>query len=351
MTCYHAGFGTLSDDPDVWSRGNHDLWVTNCIMRLRYRLTFGRTAMALLPIILAYIIPVAVAVLYYPLLRLPRERRIAPWVLLMLAASSSPCLVPLSHKPLRFGATLVTMSFMVKLYTAFMQSALAVKMNFKDYAIYLTHPALIVLNRRQPEISAADNRRLIAFYGFAALITICACVLLFRMGWNSWPLVLEHCLKVSAVALGVAMTANFAAAIFRVVGGPSQDTMGNLLNAPTPAQFWRRWNRPAQQFFHEFIFRPAGGMQRPIRATLFTFAISGLVHEYVFGIASGRVQGWQMLFFMIQGIAVVLTMRLRPIGWKLPAGIIATLTLNLATAVLFFKSVNAIAPFYAPRTP
>jgi hypothetical protein len=307
--------------------------------------------MPYLPIILAYIIPVAAAIAYFPLLRLPRSRRCAPWMLLMLAALSSPCLVSLNHKPLRFGATLVTMSFTVKLYTAFMQSALAAKMNLKDYAIYLAHPALIVLNRRQPAISAADNRRRIAFYGLTALIMISACVVLFRTDWNRWPLALEHCLKVSVVVLSVAMTANFSAAIFRVLGGPSQDTMGNLLTAPAPAQFWRRWNRPAQQFFHEFIFKPAGGMQHPVRATLFTFTISGLVHEYVFGIASGRVQGWQMLFFMIQGSAVVLTMRLRPTGWKMPIGVIATLAFNLATAVLFFKSVDAIAPFHAPRAP
>ena len=305
--------------------------------------------MALLPIILAYIVPIAMAVLYYPLLRLSLSRRIVPWVLLMLIATVMPCLVSPDHKPLRFGATLVSMSFLVKLYTAFMQPALAARMNFKDYALYLAHPALIVLNRRQREISSADNRRRIVFHGMAALIMISACILLFRMDWNRSPLALEHCLKVAAVVLAVAVIANFTAAIFRLVGGPSQDTMGNLLTARTPAAFWRRWNRPAQQFFHEFVFKPTGGTRHPIRATLITFAISGLVHEYVFGIASGRPQGWQMLFFMIQGIAVVLTMRLRPNGWKAPLGIIATLAFNLTSAVLFFKSVNALAPFYAPR--
>jgi hypothetical protein len=305
--------------------------------------------MGCLPIVLAFVVPVEAAVAYWPLLRWPRSWRCAPWMLLMLAAGLSPCLVPLSHKSLRFGATLVAMSFMVKLYTAFMQSALAARMNFRDYAMYLAHPALIVLNRRQPDVSVADNFRRIGFYGPGALVMILACVLMFRMDWNGLPLALEHCLKVSAVALGVAMTANFAAAMFRLAGGAAQDTMGNLLTARTPAEFWRRWNRPAQQFFCQCVFIPAGGPRHPIRATLFTFAISGVVHEYVFGIAAGAVQGWQMFFFLIQGLAVVSTMRLRLTGWKAAAGIIATLAFNLTTAVLFFKSVNAVLPFYAAR--
>jgi hypothetical protein len=305
--------------------------------------------MGWLPIMLAFMVPVAAALAYWPLLRWPRSWRCTPWILLMLAAGLSPCLVPLRHRSLRFGATLVAMSFLVKLYTAFMQAALAAQMNFRDYAMYLAHPALIVLNRRQPNVPAADNLRRIGFYGPGALVMILVCVLMFRMDWNGLPHALEHCLKVSAVALGVAMTANFAAAIFRLQGGLSQDTMGNLLTARTPAEFWRRWNRPAQQFLRECAFIPAGGVQRPIRATLFTFAISGVVHEYVFGIAAGTVQGRQMLFFMIQGLAVGPTMRLRPRGCKAGVGIVATLAFNLTTAALFFKSVNAVLPFYSGR--
>jgi hypothetical protein len=305
--------------------------------------------MGFVPIALAFIIPVAAAVAYYPLLRSRKSRRCAPWMSLMLAAGLSPCLVPLTHKPLRFGATLVAMSFLVKLYTAFVQPALAAEMSLRSYAIYLAHPALIVLNRRQAEVARAENFRRIGVYGAGALVMILACVLLFGMDWKGLPLALEHCLKVSCVALGVAMTANLAAAVFRVLAGPAQDAMGNLLTARTPAEFWRRWNRPAQQFFFQCVFIPAGDPRHPIRATLFTFAVSGVVHEYVFGIASGAVQGWQMLFFMIQGLAVVSTMRLRPTGWKALAGIVVTLAFNLATAGLFFKSVKAIAPFYASR--
>ena len=57
----------------------------------------------------------------------------------------------------------------------------------------------------------------------------------------------------------------------------------------------------------------------PVFATLAVFAVSGLMHEYVFGVATGRVQGWQMLFFMVQGCAAAATLRVRPTGWRGPA--------------------------------
>jgi D-alanyl-lipoteichoic acid acyltransferase DltB (MBOAT superfamily) len=125
--------------------------------------------------------------------------------------------------------------------------------------------------------------------------------------------------------------------------------MLNPAMARTPADFWRRWNRPAQQFFHEYPFRAAGGAHRPIRGTLWAFVVSGLVHEYVFGIAAGAVQGWQMLFFGLHGLAAVATSRLRPRGWLVLPFVGSTIVFNIVLAVLFFKSVNSVLPFYSPR--
>jgi hypothetical protein len=96
----------------------------------------------------------------------------------------------------------------------------------------------------------------------------------------------------------------------------------------------------------EYAFLPAGGPRRAVRATLVTFGVSGLVHEYVFGIASGRVQGWQLLFFMLQGVAVVATMRIRPRGRMMLAWVAGTAAFNLASSVFFFLCVNQVLPFY-----
>ncbi len=82
-----------------------------------------------------------------------------------------------------------------------------------------------------------------------------------------------------------------------------------------------------------------------------TFAVSALVHEYVFGIVLGRVQGYQTVFFMLQGCAAAATLRIRPNGWKAALWVAATLGFNLATAVFFFASVNGMVPFYSRGLP
>jgi len=125
--------------------------------------------------------------------------------------------------------------------------------------------------------------------------------------------------------------------------------MDNPFAARTPADFWRRYNRPAQQFFDEDVFQPLGGLRAPVRATLGTFAVSAVLHEYLFDIAVGRVQGYQMVFFVLQGLAVAATRRVKPRGWRAVAWGAGTLAFNLATSALFFASVNEILLFYTRR--
>jgi D-alanyl-lipoteichoic acid acyltransferase DltB (MBOAT superfamily) len=119
--------------------------------------------------------------------------------------------------------------------------------------------------------------------------------------------------------------------------------------AGTPADFWRRYNRNMQQFFLEDVFIPMGASRRPLVGILFVFAVSGLLHELVFGIASGRVQGFQMAFFLIQGLAVAATARIRPRGSRAVAWAIGTLVFVLITSTLFFASMQGVVPFYSPR--
>lgn len=162
---------------------------------------------------------------------------------------------------------------------------------------------------------------------------------------------LEHCAKALAVFLVLIPGSALGTALWRLAGGRARDFMDAPLLAATPAQFWRRYNRPAQQFLYEDVFKALGGFRAPVRATLATFVVSGLVHEYVFGITLGRVQGYQTLFFLLQGLAVAASARLRPAGWKVWPWIGATLIFNLATSVLFFASVDAVIPFYSRDLP
>ncbi len=125
--------------------------------------------------------------------------------------------------------------------------------------------------------------------------------------------------------------------------------MDNPFASRTPADFWKRYNRPTQQFFHEDVFKPLGGRRAPIRGTLATFAVSAAVHEYIFDVAVGRFQGYQTAFFLVQGVAVAATLRVRPRGPAAVAWVAATFAFNLATSALFFASVGEVVPFYARR--
>jgi D-alanyl-lipoteichoic acid acyltransferase DltB (MBOAT superfamily) len=163
------------------------------------------------------------------------------------------------------------------------------------------------------------------------------------------PFAIQHVVKVSSVVLTVMLLADCGARVWRRLGGAALDPMRLPALASTPAEFWRRWNRPVQQFLYEYPFQAAGGAKRPVRATLMAFIVSGLAHEYVFVIASGRLQAWQLLFFSLQGAAAIVTSRLQPRGWHALPCIAATIAFNLAAALLFFRSVNTVLPFYTAR--
>ena len=152
-----------------------------------------------------------------------------------------------------------------------------------------------------------------------------------------------------SVAAGVA---------WRALGGPGRDIMRNPFAARTPADFWRRYNRPVHEFLREDVFSSVAGSRRrrpgsvaAAGAAVLTFVLSAAVHEYVFAIPIGRLRGYQTAFFLLQGLAVAATMRVKPRGWRAVPWVAATFFFNLATGVFFFASLNEVVPFYQHRPP
>jgi hypothetical protein len=105
------------------------------------------------------------------------------------------------------------------------------------------------------------------------------------------------------------------------------------------------------QFFLKDVLVSAGGLRHPARATLVVFGLSALIHEYLFSIAIGRVQGYQTAFFLLQGFAVAATARVKARGRTAVPWVAATLGFNLVSSVLFFASVNGLVPFYSRELP
>ncbi len=173
----------------------------------------------------------------------------------------------------------------------------------------------------------------------------------FRMEWEAYPFVWEHVVKVTTLLATLTLGAVAWAATWRLAGGQARDAMGWLIFASTPAEFWRRYNRPAQQFFYEDVFKNVGGWRTPVIAALTTFVASAIIHEYVFCIPVGAIQLYQTVFFLLQGVAVTATAGLKPRGLYAVLGTLCTLVFMYASSVVFFASANEIAPFYSSNFP
>ena len=56
-----------------------------------------------------------------------------------------------------------------------------------------------------------------------------------------------------------------------------------------------------------------------------------------------------MAFFLVQGLAVIATLRVRPRGRAAVLGILLTFAFNVATGPLFLAAMNAVVPFFVSR--
>lgn len=75
------------------------------------------------------------------------------------------------------------------------------------------------------------------------------------------------------------------------------------------SEFWTKWNTPWTRFFYRYVFLASGGRRRYHRGVLLTFFVSGAVHEYLFDVTLGRVQGTVLLFFMVHALLILLFQR------------------------------------------
>ena len=123
----------------------------------------------------------------------------------------------------------------------------------------------------------------------------------------------DHGLAAGWIAWGaIILTLHFGlfhimAALLRKTGIAVEPIMRNPFAAETLAGFWgRRWNLAFQQVAHRLLFRPFAGLIGGHGAILLVFVVSGLVHELVITIPAGGGYGLPTLYFLIQGLALIL---------------------------------------------
>src|SRR5690606_20503092 len=78
--------------------------------------------------------------------------------------------------------------------------------------------------------------------------------------------------------------------------------------ANTVSNYWgTRWNTAFRDLAQRFIFRPLlQNRFHPALATMAVFLISGLVHDLVISLPAGGGWGLPTIYFLIQGLAILL---------------------------------------------
>ena len=174
----------------------------------------------------------------------------------------------------------------------------------------------------------------------------------FRHDFSGGSFWVEHAVKTLAVYL-LFFDGQFVAAtgLMRILTGRSLEFSKNPILAHSPANFWRRYNRDAGRFLYMDVLVPLVGKRALLRGTAIVFIANGALHEYISWVMSGRLLGYLIVFFGVQGAATMLTLAWRPRGSSRVLGVVGTLAFNLLTSALFFASVNLFVDWYDTDNP
>jgi MBOAT, membrane-bound O-acyltransferase family len=297
--------------------------------------------------------PVLLALAMFPVLARRGPVGLSATVLSCFVMLAAPWLIPADAPLLRFLAALSAAIVVIKVVDLVHDVRRGCAPSPREYVAFLFHPFTYVRRdlTRERKVPARDSARTLLAGTLASALCLWLFDSLFSVDWSAWPMLVEHASKAATFLLAICFGLTAGAALWRLCGGEARDFMDQPWAARTPADFWRRYNRNIQQFFEKHIFRSVGGRRAPHVAMLLVFGFSALMHEYIFSAAIGRVQGYQAVFFAVQGLAAALTAGVKARGWWALPSIAATLAFNLVSSVFFFASLHGVVPFYAGGLP
>jgi hypothetical protein len=274
--------------------------------------------------------------------------RLAAIGLAGVVVALAPLLVPGDRGSTRFLMALLAAILLMKLWDLALEVLRGRTREARDVLRFLVNPMRLVARREGAEHQPSSEQNIRELVGGIAGVALALAAFLLSMSfdWATLPFLVEHGLKAIALFICGVSTLHVLAAVTRMLGGYAPDPGAAPLGARTPAEFWRRYNRIVGEFLHHDVFTPLNGRRHPVRATLMAFAVSGLIHEYLVSMAIGQIQGLQVLFFLVQGIAVVLTSRLVLSGVGARVGQVGTFVFNLVTSLIFFASANEVMRIY-----
>ena len=295
------------------------------------------------------------AVLFFLARKLGRGSRSVFFVVMSAVVLSSPLLLQTDGEIVRCLVVLALLIFLLHMWDLHLDSDRGTRLRLRDYMIFLPDYAWSVarvpdgygidlpLGRR-----AGDAARYVAALCLVSAVTVGV----FQIDWAAYPFLLEHAAKSTCLAAWIIWAFHANMALWRLAGAPAaRFTAGNVLWAHSPADFWRRWNRPMYRWLLENVYKPAGGRRNPYFATLAAFAVSGLLHEYLLDVSLQYVTGYVTAFFLLHGCATVLTRRFKPSGRQVVPAVVLTFAFNTLSTVLLFVPISERIPFYVNDVP
>lgn len=135
-------------------------------------------------------------------------------------------------------------------------------------------------------------------------------VLLFAMARTIPP---QHPYAVGWIGMiGIVLILHFGvfhllSCLWRCAGLDARPLMNRPLASTSLSEFWgRRWNTAFRDVTHRFLFRPAASWLGPRWGIVVGFLFSGAVHDLVISVPAHGGYGGPTLFFVIQGVAMVI---------------------------------------------
>jgi len=308
----------------------------------------GAVAQIALPVAVAW----TLAALFWFVLPLDKLTRSIVVAVLFPVMLVLPLFVPSDHLLWRGGVAIACSAPWLKLYDLHCgRNCGAGVPSFREHLLFQLNPCALVARRLvdEPRPPAADSVRRLARGTIDLILAGAGLSLVFPAARLGWPFWLEHVVKATLTFAGVYGAFEMLTAIWRLAGSRTLTVMERFYLARTPAEFWRRYNRHVSQFILEDIIDPIYPSIGIGAATVIAFALSGMLHDYLLFMATGRARPYLTTFFVVHGLGVVATYRLRPRGRWVAVWIAGTWAFSLATSLVYFAGVNQMIQWYASR--
>ena len=286
------------------------------------------------------------------------------WSWLPISICTSVLLTPLviapHHVKLRALACFIAVELFFKTtdYAAQLGKSSIEDRRFRSYVRFLVpFPVLLVRfgeSQRRSNFNLSNwHRTVSALIGFAASFAVLEALSHVAMVRSSF--ILDHTLKFLLFTVAIESLGRLLWGVEHAAGYHTRPLIDRAFRARTVGEFWYRYNTRVHAWFDHNIFRRLRGRRGPVAAVWLTFFVSAVLHELGFAIATSRVDGYQLTFFMLQAPAVILFRLCQRVANGSRAGRIAlhgaAILWMWATSMFFFHGVNRVFPFFYVSQP